>query len=53
MGPRLRRWPRRRIHYRVFTCGGGGGGGGGVDRAPENWGAREKGSIDRTINQSL
>ena len=34
---------------RVFACGGGGR----VDRAPLNWGSgvREKGSIDRTINQ--
>ena len=34
----------------VFSLPGGGGGG---DRAPENWGVQEKGSIDRTINQLL
>ena len=35
---------------------GNSGEGGGVDRAAEKWevgGLREKGSIDRTINQSL
>ena len=34
---------------RVFKWGGGG-----VNRAPQNWGVvREKGAIDRTINQLL
>ena len=28
-------------------------GGRGVDRAPQDWGVREKGSVDRTINQLL